>query len=143
MVEVNVENPLSMKRHSVILVLIVLFVSGMQIACHQPSRRELQNEVVLPNAELLNCRFGECAQMWSTVDAKPGAITPWRVTIERLGNDPCPNGIIALYDKNISMEELIDAVTERYGIGVSKKRFARGDMESCQQEFGDKFVPAS
>ena len=53
--------------------------------------------------------------MWSTVSAKSGAITPWRVTIERLGNDPCPNGIIALYDKNVSMEELVDAVTEQYG----------------------------
>jgi len=52
--------------------------------------------------------------MWSAVGAKPGAVTPWRVTIERLGNDPCPNGIIALYDKNVSMQELVDAVTEQY-----------------------------
>jgi hypothetical protein len=61
--------------------------------------------------------------MWSAVVAKPGGITPWRVTIERLGNDPCPNGIIALYDKNVSMQELTDAITERYG-SVSLK----GDM---------------
>lgn len=117
------ENPLSMKGRSIILVLIVVFVNGMQIACHQPSHPEPsqhagQNRVVLPNPELLHCRFGECAQMWSAVGAKPGAITPWRVTIERLGNDPCPNGIIALYDKNVSMEELVDAVTERYGSAV-------------------------
>jgi hypothetical protein len=115
MAEVNMENPLSSKRRSIILVLIVLFVAGMQTACHQPSHHERQNRVVLPNAELLNCRFGDCAQMWSTVGAEPGAISPWRVTIERLGNDPCPNGIIALYDKNISMEELVNAVTEQYG----------------------------
>ncbi len=114
------ENPLSMKGRCIILVLIVVFVNGMQIACHQPSHHAGQSRVVLPNAELLNCRFGECAQMWSTVGAKPGAITPWRVTIERLGNDPCPNGIIALYDKNVSMEELVDAVTERYGSAVLK-----------------------
>jgi hypothetical protein len=98
-----------------ILVLILVFVNGMQIACHQPSHHAGQSRVVLPNAELLNCHFGECAQMWSTVGAKPGAITPWRVTIERLGNDPCPNGIVALYDKNVSIEELTDAITERYG----------------------------
>lgn len=109
------ENPLSMKARSIILAVIVLFVNGMQIACHQPSHHAGQSRVVLPNAELLSCRFGECAQMWSPVGAKPGAITPWRVTIERLGNDPCPNGIVALYDKNVSMEELTDAVTERYG----------------------------
>ena len=53
--------------------------------------------------------------MWPTVGVKHGGITPWRVTIERLGNDPCPNGIVALYDKNVSMQELADAVTERYG----------------------------
>jgi len=121
--EVSMENPLSVKGRSIILVLIVVFVNGMQIACHQPSHHAGQSRVVLPNAELLNCHFGECAQMWSTVGAKPGAITPWRVTIERLGNDPCPNGIIALYDKNVSMEELVNAVTERYGSPVLK-----GDM---------------
>jgi len=108
-----------MKRRSIILVLIVVFAYGMLIACRQPSHPEPsqhagQSRVVLPNPELLHCRFGECAQMWSAV-AKPGAITPWRVTIERLGNDPCPNGIVALYDKGVSLEELVDAVTERYG----------------------------
>lgn len=115
------ENPLSIKGRSVILVLIVVFVNGMQIACHQPSHHAAQSRVVLPNAELLHCRFGECAQMWYTVGAKPGAITPWRMTIERLGNDPCPNGIIALYDKNVSMEELVNAITERYGSPVLKE----------------------
>jgi len=104
-----------MKRRSIIFVLTVVFVNGAQIACHEPSHHTRQGSVVLPNAELLKCRFGECPQMWSTVGAKPGAITPWRVTIERLGSDPCPNGIIALYDKNASMEELMDAITEQYG----------------------------
>lgn len=104
---------MSMKRR--ILVLTVVFVSGMQIGCHQPSHHAGRSRVVLPNAELLSCHFGECTQMWPTVGAKPGVNTPWRVTIERLGNDPCPNGIIALYDKNVSMEELMDAITEQYG----------------------------
>jgi hypothetical protein len=104
-----------MNRHRIILVLTVVFVNGMQIACHQPSRQGVKSRVVLPNPELLKCRFGECAQMWSAVDTKPGAVTPWRVTIERLGNDPCPNGIVALYDENVSMQELVDAVTEQYG----------------------------
>jgi len=104
-----------MNRRPIILALIAVFLSEMQIACHQSSHHVGRSRVVLPNAELLHCRFGECAQMWSTVGANPDAITPWRVTIERLGNDPCPNGIIALYDKNVSMEELVDAVTERYG----------------------------
>lgn len=103
-----------MKRGRVVLVLAAVFMNGMQIACHQPSHHAEQSGVVLPNAELLSCRFGDCAQMWS-VGAKPNATTPWRVTIERLGNAPCPNGIIALYDKNVSIEELTDAVTQQYG----------------------------
>jgi len=104
-----------MKRRHITFVLTAVFVSGMQIACHQPSHHAERSRVILPNADLLKCRFGECAQMWSTVGARPGADAPWRVTIERLGNDPCPNGIIALYDKNVSMEELMDAVTGQYG----------------------------
>src|SRR5580704_14301418 len=135
MAEVNMENPLSIKGRSIILVLIVVFVSGMQTACHQPSHHEQQTRAILPNAELLNCRFGECAQMWSTVGAKPGAITPWRVTIERLGDDPCPNGIIALYDKNISMEELTDAVTERYGQVYLKSALPGGIWKVASKNF--------
>ncbi len=143
MAEVNMENRLSLKRRSIILVLIVVFVSGMQIACHQPSHHEWQNRVVLPNAELLNCRFGECAQMWSTVDAKPGAVTPWRVTIERLGNDPCPNGIIALYDKNISMEELVNAVTERYGPVYLKSALPGGIWKIASKNLAISLFPVA
>jgi len=112
-------------RRHIILVLTVVLVNGMQIACHQPSHHAVQSRVALPNPELLKCRFAECAQVWSAAGAKPGAVTPWRVTIERLGNDPCPNGIIALYDNNVSMEELMDAVTEQYG-SVSLKGASPG-----------------
>ena len=117
-----------MKTRSIIFGLIVVFVSATEIACHQPSHHPWQSNVVLPNAELLKCRFGECPQMSSTVGARPGANAPWRVTIERLGNDPCPNGIIALYDKNVSIEELIDAVTEQYGPVYQKGRALPGGI---------------
>jgi len=39
-----------MKRRRIILVLTVVFVNGMQIACHQPSHHARQSSVVLPNA---------------------------------------------------------------------------------------------
>ncbi len=139
--EVSMEHPLSMKGRRIILVLIVVFVDGMQIACHQPSHHAGQSRVVLPNAELLNCHFGECAQMWSTVGAKPGAITPWRVTIERLGNDPCPNGIIALYDKNVSMEELVNAVTERYGSVYLKSALPGGIWKDASKNLVINLFP--
>lgn len=140
------KSPLSMKRR--ICVLIVVFVNGMQIACHQPSQHDGQSDagqsrVVLPNAELLRCRFGECAQMWSPADAKPGAITRWRVTIERLGNDPCPNGIVALYDKNVSMEELVNAVAERYGAPVLKGDMPGGTWKDASKNLViDLYPPA-
>lgn len=73
--------------------------------------------------------------MWSTVGVKPGAITPWRMTIERLGDDPCPNGIIALYDKNVSMEELVDAVTERYGSVYLKGAMPGGIWKVAGKKF--------
>lgn len=115
-----------MKRRSILFMLTVVFVNAMQIACHQPSHHTAQSRVALPNAELLNCRFGECTQIWSTIGTQPGANAPWRVTIERLGDDQCPNGIIALYDKNVSMEELMDAVTEQYGSVSLRGAFAGG-----------------
>jgi hypothetical protein len=124
-----------------ILVLIVLFLSGMQIGCHQPSHHARQSRVVLPNAELLNCHFEECAQMWSTVGVKPGAVTPWRVTIERLGNDPCPNGIIALYDKNVSMEALTDAVTELYGPVSLKGALPGGTWKDASKNLVIELAP--
>ena len=121
--------------------LTVLFVNGTQIACHQPSHHAGQSRVVLPNAELLSCRFGECAQMWSTVGAKPGAKAPWRVTIERLGNDQCPNGIIAMYDRNVSMEELMDAVTERYGPVYLKGALPGGTWKDARKRLVISLVP--
>jgi len=127
-----------MSRH--ILVLIVMFVTGMQIGCHQPSHDAGQSRVVLPNAKLLNCHSGECAQMWSTVGV-PGAITPWRVTIERLGNDPCPNGIVAMYDKSVSMEELIDAVTELYGPASLKGALPGGTWKVASKNFVINLFP--
>jgi hypothetical protein len=122
-----------MTRRSVIFVLVAVLGSGMQVACHQPSQHVGQSRVVLPNAELLSCRFGECAQMWSTAGANPGAITPWRVTVERLGDDPCPNGIVALYDKNVSMEELTAAVTERYGAAYLKGDVSGGTWKDASK----------
>lgn len=130
-----------MKRRSIIFVLTVVFVSVMQIGCHQPSHHEGQSRVVLPNAELLSCHFGECAQMWSTGSIKPGAITPWRVIIERLGNDPCPNGIIALYDKNVPMEELENAVTERYGPAYLKGTVPGGTWKVASKRLMITLVP--
>lgn len=125
-------------RH--ILVLIVMFVTGVQIGCHQPSHHSGQSRVVLPNAELLTCHFGECPQMWSTIGV-PGAITPWRVTFERLGNDPCPNGIIALYDKDVSMEELVDTVTERYGPVFLKGALPGGTWKDADKNLVINLAP--
>jgi hypothetical protein len=129
------------KRRSIIFALTVVFVNGTQIACHQPSHHTGQSSVVLPNAELFDCHFGECSQMWSTVGAKPGAKAPWRVTIERLGNDQCPNGIIAWYDKNVSMEELMDAVTERYGPVYLKGALPGGTWKDDSKKLVISLVP--
>lgn len=133
------EDPLPMKGR--VLLLIVVLVNGMQPACHRPSHHAGQSRVVLPNAELLTCHFGECAQMWSPVGARPGAVTPWRVTIERLGNDPCPNGIVALYDKNVSMEELMDAVTERYGSVYLRGALAGGSWKVASKNLVIDLLP--
>jgi hypothetical protein len=127
-------------RH--ILVLIVMFVTGMQIGCHRPSHLASQSRVILPNAELLNCHFGECPQMWSPIGV-PGAITPWRVTIERLGDDPCPNGIVALYDKNASIDELVDAVTERYGPASLKGAVPGGTWKVANKNFVINLFPVA
>ena len=105
----------TLNRCSIVFLLTAVFVNGMLIGCHRPSHQAGQSRVVLPNTELLHCRSGDCAQIWFPVGGNANAVTPWRVTVERLGDDPCPNGIIALYDHNVSMDELVEAVTEQYG----------------------------
>jgi hypothetical protein len=129
-----------MKR-GIIFALAAVFMVGMLIVYHRHSHHAGQGKAVLPSAELFKCRFGECAQMWSSVGAKPGDKAPWRVTIERLGNDPCPNGIVAFYDKSVSMEELVDAVTEQYGPAYEKGPLPGGDWRNASKHLAISLVP--
>lgn len=104
-----------MKRRFFSFLLATITVSSVLSAAQTPSVGDQKRGVIIPDTGLMKCRLGECATMWSTVGTKLGAVGPWRVTIERLGEDPCPNGIIALYDESVSMEELEAAVSARYG----------------------------
>lgn len=59
-----------MKR-GIIFALAAVFIAGILIVYHRHSHHAGQSKAVLPNAELFKCRFGECAQTWFSVGAKP------------------------------------------------------------------------
>jgi hypothetical protein len=63
------------------------------------------------------------------------------VTIERLGNDPCANGIVALYDKNVSMEQLMDAVTGQYGPAYLKGASSGGTWKDPSKNLVISLLP--
>ncbi len=73
------------------------------------------SRIVLPNSKLLGCRSSGCFQLWQDEPAQADAIYPRQVIIDIFGNDRCPRGILALYEKSVSTEEIKAALDERYG----------------------------
>jgi hypothetical protein len=71
--------------------------------------------VVLPSSRLLRCQSASCSQLWQEDEGNKGtAIYPVKVTIDRFGDDGCPRGILALYDKSVSMDAVASAVNQRF-----------------------------
>jgi hypothetical protein len=72
--------------------------------------------VVLPSSRLLRCQSASCSQLWQEDEGNKGtAIYPAKITIDRFGDDACPRGILALYDKSVSMDAVESAVNQRFG----------------------------
>jgi hypothetical protein len=99
-----------MKR---ILVAAVVAIVTMGLTSRGRIGDENGSRIVLPNSKLLGCRSSDCFQLWQ--DNPANAIYPRQVIIDIFGNDSCPRGILALYEKSVSTDEIKAALDQRYG----------------------------
>ena len=107
----------------------------------QPAKED-GSTIVLPNPKLLTCKFSDCSQLWS--DNVAAAVFPKQLIID--SNQHCVYGMTALYDKEISADDLKKAVDERYekwalpGFEKSQLKLWRVESEkfSIQLSVSDK-----
>jgi hypothetical protein len=70
--------------------------------------------VVLPNPKLLGCRASVCSQLWAD-EASRNAVYPRQVIVDIFGDDPCPLGLQAIYEKSVPLEALRASIDDRFG----------------------------
>jgi hypothetical protein len=96
-----------------------IFIAAIVFATLLTSSPRIEHEnrsrIVLPNPRLLGCRSSGCSQLWQDNPVPPNAIYPRQVIIDIFGNDSCPRGIMALYEKSVSTDEINAALDQRYG----------------------------
>ncbi len=56
-----------------------------------------------------------CAQLWRDKVPDANDIYPKQVVVDLFDNSPCPLGVMARYDKSVSMDDLKAAIDEHYG----------------------------
>jgi len=98
-----------------ILVLMVSAIVTTGVISRGRAKYENGSRIVLPNSKLLGCRSSGCFQLWQDNPAQANAIYPRQVTIDIFGNDKCPRGILALYEKSVSTDEIKAALDQSYG----------------------------
>ncbi len=73
---------------------------------------------MLPNPNFLTCS----AQLWATEKTDTGAIYPVQVIMDHFNKNGCPKGLVAMYDKTVSEDEIRSAINLRYS------KWARADI---------------
>jgi hypothetical protein len=87
-----------------------LAITVMLLAFGVPAKGGSGKRIVLPSPALLGCRSDSCSQVWQKRDVDADAIFPRQVII-----DVGDRGVMALYDKSISLESLEASINEHYG----------------------------
>jgi hypothetical protein len=77
------------------------------------SAKEGKSTIILPNPKLLACKLSDCSQLWSDQADSVNAVFPKQLIID--SNQRCVYGIRAMYDKDVSIDDLKAAVDKRYG----------------------------
>ena len=79
----------------------------------QTVSKETRSRIVLPNPDLLRCKSSACSHTWLEKSDQADAVFPKQVIIDM--NQDCLYGITALYDSSIPVDEIRNALDERYG----------------------------
>ncbi len=95
-----------------------IIATAIVLACltsYGQVKHQTSKHVVLPNPKLLGCVSSDCSQLWQDKPPDTNDIYPKQVVVDLLHNDYCPSGVMAHYDKSVSMEDLKAAIDARYG----------------------------
>jgi hypothetical protein len=95
-----------MKR---LLILAVFVFSTMCYAQNATGAKA----VVLPNPALLGCSGKDCAHLWLGDETGVNALYPKQLLLDTKGGSPY--GLMAIYKKPISIDDVRAAVQQRYG----------------------------
>jgi len=101
-----------MKR---ILATVAIAMAALAFGSFRRAGHTAGTNIVLPNSRLLGCRSSACSQLWQGTPSGKNAIFPRQVIVDVFGDESCPRGIVALYDKSVSMENLEASIDELYG----------------------------
>jgi len=75
--------------------------------------RDETRHIVLPNSKLIGCKGPDCAQLWQETPTEGASIYPHNVNIDI--EDDAILGIVAHYEKSVSIDELRAKINDRYG----------------------------
>jgi hypothetical protein len=92
----------------------MLFLS---MVCGQ-NKGETGGQIVLPSPNLMRCAT---TQMWQDERRGAGTVYPVQVAMDHFDKAGCPQGVVAMYDKTVSVDDLRTALDRRYG------KWARAD----------------
>ena len=94
-----------MKRTIAVLTLI-LILPPLQVA-----RGQNHDRLVLPNPKLLRCSSSDCFQLWSEA-MEQKVIFPKQIIVDM--DQGCIYGLTAMYDKSVSVDQIVSAIDDRY-----------------------------
>ncbi len=69
--------------------------------------------VVLPNSKLIGCKASACSQVWQDIPTDAAAIYPHNISIDI--ENGAVLGIVALYDKSVSVADIKASIDDHYG----------------------------
>jgi hypothetical protein len=114
----NMQGGLQEGQMRITIIIFATLLSSL-VSSAQQMKRVASKHVILPNPKLLRCTSLNCSQLWQTPPVADD-IYPNQIVIDLLRNNYCPLGVIARYDKSISLEHLKSAIDEKYGKWASR-----------------------
>jgi hypothetical protein len=96
-----------MKSHIAVIFTIILSLGGAG------AKNAAGPNVVLPNSKLIGCKASDCSQLWQDMPTDAGAIYPHNISIDI--ENGAVLGIVAHYDKSVSMSDVKATIDDHYG----------------------------
>jgi hypothetical protein len=88
-----------------------LLITMTALVFCQPKRPGSGKQIMLPSSSLMSCA---ATHLWQDAKAGTDSIYPVQVVMDHFDHEGCPQGIVALYGKTVSEEEIKTALDRRY-----------------------------